>query len=95
MTELQLAARPTDLGAVGIDFGCLSALAITDGETHSFVEAPKFLRKAEKKIKHLSKGKRRKVAPNRRKKQFDKAHCKQKASSRWKKTQAKISKVTR
>jgi len=87
LTELLLSARQTDFGAVGIDFGCKSALAITDGETHSFVEAPKFLRKAEAQIKHLSKDKRRKVAPNRRKKQ--------KASSRWKKTQAKISKVTR
>jgi putative transposase len=87
LTELQVAARQTDFGSVGIDFGCKSALAITDGETHSFVDAPKFLRKAERKIKHLSKGKRRKVAPNRKKKQ--------KASSRWKKTQSKISKVTR
>ncbi len=87
LTELQVASRPTDFGSVGIDFGCKSALAITDGETHSFVEAPKFLRKAERQIKHLSKGKRRKVAPNRRKNQ--------KASSRWKKTQRKISKVTR
>ena len=87
LTELQVAARPTDFGSIGIDFGCKSALAITDGEAHSFVEAPKFMRKAEAKIKHLSKGKRRKVAPNRRKKQ--------KPSSRWKKTQAHISKVTR
>ena len=87
LTELQLAARQTDFGAVGIDFGCKAALAITNGETHYAVEAPKFLRKAEAKIKHLSKGKRRKVAPNRRKKQ--------KASSRWKKAQLKISKVTR
>ncbi len=87
LTELQVAARQTDFGSVGIDFGCKAALAVTDGETHSFVEAPKFLRKAERQIKHLSKGKRRKVAPNRRKKQ--------KASSRWKKTQLRISKVTR
>ena len=87
LTDLQAAARQTDFGAVGIDFGCKSASAITDGETHSFVEAPKFLGKAEVQVKHLSKGKRRKVAPNRRKKQ--------KASSRWKKTQSKISKVTR
>ncbi len=87
LTELQVAARQTDFGSVGIDFGCKAALAVTDGETHSFVEAPKFLRKAERQIKHLSKGKRRKVAPNRRKKQ--------KASSRWKKTQSRISKVTR
>jgi putative transposase len=87
LTKLQVAARQIGFGAVGIDLGCKSALAITDGETHSFVEAPKFLRKAETQIKHLSKGKRRKVAPNKRKKQ--------KGSSRWKKTQSKISKVTR
>ncbi len=87
LTELQVAARPTDFGSVGIDFGCKSALAITDGETHSFIEAPKFMRKAERQIKHLSKGKRRQVVPNRRKKQ--------KASRRWKKVQARISKVTR
>lgn len=87
LTELQVAARVTDFGAVGIDFGCKSALAITDGEAHSFVEAPKFLRNAQAQIKRLSKGKRRKVAPNRRKKQ--------KGSSRWKKAQSKISKVTR
>jgi putative transposase len=87
LTELQAAARQTDFGAVGIDFGCKSALAFTDCETHSFVEAPKFLRKAEVQIKQLSKDKRRKVAPNRRKKQ--------KASSRWKKTELRISKVTR
>jgi putative transposase len=87
LTDLQVAARPTDFGAVGIDFGCNAALAITDGETHSFVEAPKFLRKAESQIRQLSKEKRRKVAPNRGKKQ--------KASSRWKKTQAHISTVTR
>jgi putative transposase len=87
VTDLQLAARSTDFGAVGIDFGCKSALAITDGENHSFIEAPQFLRKAEAKIKRLSKDKRRKVAPNKRKKQ--------KASSRWKKAQTKISKVAR
>ncbi len=87
LTELQVAARATDFGSVGIDFGCKAAIAITDGETYSFVEAPKFLAPAEAQIKHLSKGKRRKVAPNRRKKQ--------KVSSRWKKTQNKISKVTR
>jgi len=85
--EVEEIKRATDIGAVGIDLGCKSALAITDGETHSFVKAPKFLRQAEAKIKHLSKGKRRKVAPNRRKKQ--------KASRRWKKAQAHISKVTR
>jgi putative transposase len=59
---LQVAARQTDFGFVGIDFGCKSALAITDGETHSFVEAPKFLRKAEAKIKQLSRLKRKSKA---------------------------------
>ncbi len=87
LTELQVAARVTDFGAIGIDFGCKSALAITDGENHSFIESPKFLRKAEAKIKHLSKDKRRKDAPNRSKRQ--------KASSRWKKAQIKVSKATR
>jgi putative transposase len=87
LTELQVAARQTDFGSVGIDFGCKAALAVTDGETHTCVEAPKFLRSSERQIKHLSKGKRRQVAPNRRKKQ--------KGSSRWKKNQSKISKVTR
>ena len=85
--EVEEIKRTTNTGAVGIDLGCKSALAITDGEDHSFVEAPKFLRKAEARIKRLSKSKRRKTAPNRKKKQ--------KASGRWKKAQAKISKTTR
>lgn len=46
--------RITDKGSIGVDLGCKSALAITDGENHSFIEAPKFLRKAEETIKHLS-----------------------------------------
>lgn len=85
--EIEEIVRDTNIGAIGVDFGCNSALAITDGEVHSFVEPPKFLRKAEVKIKQLSKSKCRKVAPNKKKKQ--------KASSRWRKAQAKISKVTR
>ena len=87
LTELQVAARQTDFGSVGIDLGCKSALSITDGENHTFIEAPKFLRTAEARIKQLSKEKRRKRSPNRNKKQ--------KGSRRWKKAQAKISKVTR
>ncbi|NET62297.1 MAG: transposase [Symploca sp. SIO2E6] len=85
--EVEEIKRTTNIGAVGIDLGCKSALAITDGENHDFVEAPKFLRKAEAKIKKLSRSKRRKTAPNRSQKQ--------KASSRWKKAQAQISKTTR
>ena len=85
--EVEEIARATGIGAIGVDFGCQSALSITDGEKHLFIEPPKFWRKAEHQIKHLSQEKRRKVSPNRKKKQ--------KASSRCKKAQAKISKVTR
>jgi putative transposase len=79
--------RELGTGAIGIDIGCKSALAITDGENHYFVEAPKFLRSSEAKIKHASKGKRRKRAPNRK--------SKVKASRRWKKASNRVSKITR
>jgi putative transposase len=75
------------VGAIGIDLGCKSALSITDGENHQQIEAPKFLRNAERLIKKASKAKRRKQAPNRKKKI--------KASRRWKQAQAKVSKITR
>jgi putative transposase len=79
--------RELGIGAIGIDIGCKSALAITDGENHQLIEAPKFLRKAEVKIKHASKSKRRKRAPNRK--------SKTKASRRWKKATNRVSKITR
>ena len=79
--------RELGIGAIGIDIGCKSALAITDGENHLLIEAPKFLRKAEVKIKHASKSKRRKRAPNRK--------SKTKASRRWKKATNRVSKITR
>jgi putative transposase len=60
--------RELGTGAIGIDIGCKSALAITDGENHQLIDAPKFLRKAEVKIKNASKSKRRKRAPNRKSK---------------------------
>jgi putative transposase len=75
------------IGAIGIDLGCNSALSITDGENHQQINAPKFLRNAEHLIKKVSKDKRRKRAPNRKKKI--------KASRRFKKTQAKVSKLYR
>jgi putative transposase len=74
-------------GAIGIDLGCKSALSITDGENHQQIDAPKFLRTAEPKIKHLSKEKRRKRAPNKNKKT--------KASRRYRKAQSKVSKLVR
>jgi len=79
--------RELGTGAIGIDIGCKSALAITDGENHYFVEAPKFLRSSEAKTKHASKAKSRKRAPNRK--------SKVKASRRWKKASNRVSKITR
>ncbi len=79
--------RNLGTGAVGIDIGCKSALAITDGENHQLVEAPKFLRKAEARIKQASKAKRRRRAPNRK--------SKTKASRRWKKAVLRVGKITR
>ena len=75
------------IGAIGIDLGCRFALSITDGENHHQIDAPKFLRNAERKIKKASKEKRRKRAPNRYKKV--------KASRRYKKAQLKVSKLIR
>jgi putative transposase len=79
--------RKLGKGAVGIDIGCKSALAITDGENHKLVEAPKFLRSSEAQIKQASKSKRRKRAPNRK--------SKTKASRRWKKAAKRVSRITR
>jgi putative transposase len=73
------------IGAVGIDLGCKSALSITDGENHQQIDAPKFLRNAEHLIKKASIDKRRKRAPNRKKKI--------KVSRRFKKAQLKVSKL--
>jgi putative transposase len=80
-------SRELGIGAVGIDIGCKVALAITDGETHQLVEAPKFLRKAEAQLKQASKAKRRKKAPNRK--------TKTRASRRWKKASIRVSNITR
>ncbi len=79
--------RELGLGAVGIDIGCKSALAVSDGENHQLVEAPKFLRSCEAQIKQASKSKRRKKAPNRK--------SKTKASRRWKKASNRVGKLTR
>jgi putative transposase len=79
--------RELGAGAIGIDIGCKSALAITDGENHQLVEAPKFFAQAEAKIKQASSSKRRKRAPNRK--------SKTKASRRWKKAANRVSKIAR
>ncbi len=85
--ELAVNSRKTGTGAVGVDFGCKAALAITDGENHQIIDAPRFLRKAECKIKRASIAKRRKQAPNWKKKV--------KASRRWKKAQRRVTKLQR
>jgi len=74
--------RETGVGAVGIDFGTLSAVACSDGTK---IENPRFLSKTQAKIKHISKQKRRKQAPNFKKKI--------KASKRWKKATKKVAKL--
>jgi putative transposase len=61
-------SRPSDNGTIAIDLGCNDAIAWTNGKENGLVPAPRFLRASEQKIKHLSKGKRRKRSPNFKKK---------------------------
>lgn len=75
--------RETGKDSVGLDFGCKTAVATSKGE---FIENPKFLANSQEKIRQLSKGLRRKRKPEKRR---------VKASRRWKKIQAKISKERR
>ncbi len=76
--------RETGVGAVGIDFGTLTAVACSDGTK---IENPKFLSKAQAKTRKASIDKRRKRAPNFKKKI--------KASKRWKKATKKVVKLQR
>jgi putative transposase len=76
--------RQTDTGAVGIDFGCLSAVAMSDGTK---IENPRFLGKTSAKIKRASKQKRRKQASNFKRKI--------KASKRFLKASRKVAKLQR
>jgi putative transposase len=80
-------SRPSDNGTIAIDLGCNDAIAWTNGKENGLVPAPRFLRASEQKIKHLSKGKRRKRSPNFKKKV--------KASRRWKKSTKLVSKLNR
>ncbi|MEB3177586.1 MAG: transposase, partial [Nostocaceae cyanobacterium] len=73
------------------------------GKENGLVPAPRFLRQTEHKIKHLSKGKRRKRSPNFKKKikasyelgRDGNRHRPVRASRRWKQVQKRISKLTR
>lgn len=76
--------RETGTGAIGVDFGTLTAVALSDGTK---IQNPRFLAATQEKIKAASKQKRRKRAPNFKKKV--------KASKRWKKAQSKVSKLQR
>lgn len=76
--------RTTGKDAAGIDLGCKNAITFHTGET---VSAPKFYSQKPAQIKQLSKEKRRKRAPNKKKSI--------KASKRWKKAQARVSKLQR
>ena len=76
--------RETGTGAVGVDFGTYHAAALSDGMV---IDNPRFLARSSEKIKKASKQKRRKRAPNFRKKV--------KASKRWKKATKNVSKIQR
>jgi putative transposase len=76
--------RASQAGAVGIDLGCKDAVTLDSGKT---VTAPKFYTQKLIQIKKLSKEKRRKRAPNRKKGI--------KGSKRWLKAQKKVSQLQR
>jgi putative transposase len=76
--------RETGDGAIGIDFGTYHAAAMSDG---TIIDNPRFQASSADKVKKASKEKRRKRAPNFRKKV--------KASKRYRKASQKVSKIQR
>jgi len=76
--------RATGEGAVGIDLGCKEAVTLSTGEQ---ISKPDFIKAGDLKVNVASKQLRRKRAPNRNKKV--------KASRRWKKARAIVSKYQR
>jgi len=76
--------RATGEGAVGIDLGCKEAVTLSTGEQ---ISKPDFIKAGDLKVKVASKQLRRKRAPNRNKKI--------KASRRWKKARAIVSRHQR
>jgi putative transposase len=77
-------ARETGGGAVGIDFGVLTAAALSDGTK---IENQRFIVKTQAKVRKASQAKRRKRSPNFKKKI--------KASKRWRKSAKRVSKLQR
>lgn len=80
-------SRELGTGSIGIDFGTKTAAAVSDGENGYFIENPRWYQQSLPKIKRASIDKRRKRAPNRKKKI--------KASSRWKRASGKVAKLQR
>jgi transposase len=76
--------RKTGSGAVGIDFGVLTAAALSDGTR---IENPRFIAAMQAKIRKASKAKRRKRSPNFKQKV--------KASKRWRKASKRVAKLQR
>jgi putative transposase len=83
----ELVPRILGAGSIGIDFGAKTAAAISDGENAYFIENPRWFQQALPKIKTASRDKRRKRAPNRKKKI--------KASKRWKRATKGVAKLQR
>lgn len=71
----------TDTGAIGLDIGCLTAVAMDDGTK---IDNPRFLANARHQLNKVSKQLRRKRSPQRRK---------VKASRCWKKTRIQVSRL--
>lgn len=78
-------ARELGKGAIGFDLGTQSAVAISDTENGRTIDNPRWFKQMLPKIQQCSQDKRRKRAPNRKKRQ--------KASRRWKKAQSKVRKL--
>lgn len=76
--------RKTETGVIGLDFGCKTAVAMSDGQTYHLPESLKVLGRQ---IKTTEKSKRRKQRPNR--------NQNQKGSRRWKKAVKRVSTLKR
>jgi putative transposase len=89
--------RATGIGSIGADFGCLTAVALSDGTK---IENPRFLAVQQKKIKQVSKSLRRKRKPEKRCVLVGSPDVKSatrqnktKASRRWRKVKNKVRKL--
>lgn len=77
-------SRDTSRDAVGIDLGCKDAVTLSTGEK---IAKPTFIKEGQQRVKEVSKRLRRKRAPNR--------NQRIKASRRWKRERAKVSRLQR